>query len=264
MLKSLLPLRMTNSEQHVTFKNNKKKRMKTLKTIVTLLLFITSLQSFAFTKKVKGNGNVVTESRTTNDYDRISVGGSFEVTLISGEEGELNVQIEDNLKQYLITKVEKGTLMIKWKKGINIYTKKGIRITIPFKDIEGVSLAGSGNITSEATINADDLSISIAGSGDINLVVEALDINSRIAGSGNLKINGSSENLICRLAGSGNFKGYELNVTNADTKIAGSGNIQTSVNSTLKAKIAGSGNVHYKGSPTTNVKISGSGNVTSK
>ena len=238
--------------------------MKTLKTVATLLLFITSLQSFAFTKKVKGNGNVVTESRTTNDYDKISVGGSFEVTLISGKEGDLNIQIEDNLKQYLITEVDNGTLKIKWKKGINIYTKKGVKITVPFKDIEGVSLAGSGNITSEDTINADDLSISIAGSGDINLTVDAVDINSRIAGSGNINVNGSGENLECRIAGSGDFNGYDLNVENVDTRIAGSGNVQTSVNSTLTARISGSGNVHYKGSPTTNVKVSGSGGVSSK
>ena len=238
--------------------------MKTLKTVATLLLFITSLQSFAFTKKIKGNGNVVTESRTTTDYDKISVGGSFEVTLVAGEEGNLNVQIEDNLKEYLITEVEKGTLKIKWKKGINIYTKKGVKITVPFKDIESVSLAGSGNITSEDTINADDLSIAIAGSGDINLDVNAGDINSRIAGSGNIIVNGSGKNLECRIAGSGDFKGYDLNVENVDTRIAGSGNVQTSVNSTLTARISGSGNVHYKGSPTTNVKVSGSGSVTSK
>ena len=242
----------------------KNKNMKTLKTVATLLLFITSLQSFAFTKKVKGNGNVVTESRTTNDYDRISVGGSFEVTLVSGKEGNLNVQIEDNLKQYLITEVEKGTLKVKWKKGINVSTKKGVKITIPFKDIEGVSLAGSGNITSDDTINADDLSISIAGSGNMDLVVNVGDINSKIAGSGNVKINGSGKNLECRIAGSGDFNGYALNVENVDTRIAGSGNVQTSVTSTLTARISGSGNVHYKGSPTTNVKVSGSGGVSSK
>ena len=235
--------------------------MKTIKVIATLLFFVTSLQSNAFTKKVKGNGNVISEKITTQDYDNISVGGSFDVTLVSGKEGNINVEIEDNLKQYLIIKVEKGQLKIRWKRGVNIYTKKGVKIKVPFEEIDGVSLAGSGNITTKDTIISDDLSIAIAGSGDMKLDIKAIEIDSRIAGSGNLILNGSGKNLECSLAGSGNFKGYDLKVESATTKIAGSGNIHTSVKSSLNAKISGSGNVNYQGNPTTNIKISGSGNV---
>lgn len=239
--------------------------MKFMKTIVTALIICLTIQANAFTKKVKGNGNVVTETRTTTDYEKIAVGGSFDVTLVDGKEGNLTIKIEDNLLEYLITEVKDGTLKIKWKKGINVYTRKGVTITVPFKQINAVSLAGSGNIDTKNTISSHNLELKIAGSGNMNLDVKASDLSSKISGSGNMNINGSTTNLTCSIAGSGNFNSYDLTTRDAEAKIAGSGTIHTTVDGKLSARITGSGNVRYKGAGSTeNVKVTGSGNVTKR
>ncbi|AOW19211.1 head GIN domain-containing protein [Urechidicola croceus] len=239
--------------------------MKTLKTIVTLLAICISVQVNAFTKKVKGNGNVVTIERTTTDYQKIAVGGFFNVTLVAGNEGNLTIEIEENLKDYLITEVKDGKLKINWKKGINVQTRKGVKITVPFEDIEGVALAGSGEIKNTSTINTSNLELKIAGSGDLKLDVNTEQITSKIAGSGNMKIYGSTNDLECKIAGSGDFEGYDLIVNNAMAQIAGSGTIKATVNGTLSAKISGSGDFYYKGNPKTeNIKVSGSGSVTKR
>lgn len=236
--------------------------MKILKTIVTTLIICLTIQANAFTKKVKGNGNVVTENRTTSDYEKIAVGGSFDVTLVDGKEGELTIKIEDNLKEFLITEVKDGTLKIQWKKDINIYTKKGVTITIPFKEINAVSLAGSGSITSKKTISSHDLVLKVAGSGDLDLDVKASDLIAKIAGSGDIKINGVTTNMTCKIAGSGDFDGYNLTTRDAEVKIAGSGKVKATINGKITAKIVGSGDVYYKGTGTTeNVKVAGSGSV---
>ena len=54
--------------------------------LFVVIAFITAnvtAQSWWNSKKIKGNGNVVTETRTTDDYDGVSVGGSFDV--VSGK-----------------------------------------------------------------------------------------------------------------------------------------------------------------------------------
>tara|TARA_B100001059_G_C17694661_1_gene506842 strand:+ start:484 stop:639 length:156 start_codon:yes stop_codon:yes gene_type:complete len=40
-----------------------------------------NVQSWWGKKRIKGNGNIINDIRTTGDFDRISVGGFFDVIL---------------------------------------------------------------------------------------------------------------------------------------------------------------------------------------
>ncbi|MFK5879571.1 MAG: head GIN domain-containing protein [Flavobacteriaceae bacterium] len=240
--------------------------MKILKIILTvsLALFV-SVQATAVNKKVKGNGNIISGNKTTAQYDKISVGGSFEVILVSGKEGEITYSVESNLEEYLVIEVKKGELKITWEKGVNVRTTKGVKVTVPFKDIEEVSLAGSGEITTKNVISADDLELNVAGSGKMNVDIDANNVESNIAGSGSMTVNGSAKNLESNVAGSGDFEGYGLVIVNdVDVSIAGSGSVEITVNGNLKSSISGSGDVRYKGNPKTNSSISGSGSVSKR
>ncbi len=116
-------------------------------------------------KKIKGNGNMQTMERSTGDYDAIAVSGFFDVVLVAGREGSISVQAEENLQEYIVTEVDKGTLEIKIKKGVNISPsswKGGILITVPVETIQSVSLSGSGDIKGETLIKADDFSAQLS------------------------------------------------------------------------------------------------------
>jgi len=232
---------------------------------VLALAFSTGIYAQWFNKRIRGNGTMVTKIRSVGEYDKVAVGGSFDVKLVAGEEGKLTIRIDENLLEYLVTKVEDGKLKIRWKKGINISTRKGILITVPFKDIEGVSLAGSGNVYSEDMIKSDNFRAALSGSGNLKLSVKSQNVSSAISGSGNIDLNGETNQLKCSISGSGDIRAYELKSNDADIRISGSGNIKVYVNENLKARIAGSGNIYYKGNPKRqDTKVSGSGNVSSR
>ncbi|OIQ38542.1 MAG: hypothetical protein BM563_05780 [Bacteroidetes bacterium MedPE-SWsnd-G1] len=238
--------------------------MKTIKIIAICLTTLLTINANA-KEKIRGNGKVITENRTTGEYDKISIGGSFEVELVSGKEGNITIKVEENLAPYLITKVEKGELKIKWKKGKNISHKKTIYITIPFEDINAVAFGGSGNVVGKDPIKSDNLALSLAGSGDMDLMVAANTMGANLAGSGSIDLQGSTDSIKYAIAGSGNIRGYELEVGDANVAISGSGNVSATINGKLNAKISGSGNVRYKGNPSTeSVKVSGSGSVSKK
>ena len=238
--------------------------MKKFTIIIILVAFTANVNAQWYGKKIKGNGKVVTETRNVSDYSQIAVAGSFDVKLVAGKEGKLTIKGEENLLEYLITEVKDGKLKIKWEKGVNINTTKELLVTVPFEDIEAVSLAGSGDVFSEDTIKADNLKVALAGSGDIKLNINASSISSAISGSGDIQLTGSSENLKCAIAGSGDINGYELTSNNVEVSIAGSGDIKVNVKENLKARISGSGDVYYKGDPKQDVKVSGSGSVSSR
>ncbi len=234
-----------------------------LLTCALLVSAVTFAQSWS-NKKIKGNGNMTTITRTTGDYDGIKCAGSMDYILVKGTEGKIKIEGEENLLEYIITEVKNNNLVVKVKN--NVYLKsslnKSIKITIPFNDINEVSLSGSGDLWNTDRIDAGSIDVSLAGSGDLSLDINATAIDASIAGSGDLTLKGKTSNLEASVAGSGDFHGFQLQADNTDVSVAGSGDAEVVSNTMLKARVSGSGDISYKGNPTKeDTKVVGSGSI---
>ena len=84
-----------------------------------MLCFLQQLQMHNG-QRIKGNGKVITEKRTTAGYDEINVSGFFDVVLVSGNEGAITIQGEENLLPYIKVEVEGNVLKIYTEKNVNI------------------------------------------------------------------------------------------------------------------------------------------------
>lgn len=239
------------------------------KTKLVIVIFLTSFamnaQNWGNGEKVIGNGKMVTVNRTTSDYDDISVGGSFDVILIKGKEGNIVIEGEENIIPYIETEMQGKKLQIRYKKNTNISTTKKLVVKVPYNKIDKISLGGSGNITNEGIIKSIEFSASLGGSGNITLKIESDEINANIGGSGNIELTGKTKELTCSIAGSGNINAYDLTADTTNATIAGSGSVKTTVSTKISAKVVGSGNIYYKGNPTyTDLKSVGSGDIINK
>jgi len=239
--------------------------MKLLKSIIVLVFLLSTTLSCAQWgngKKVKGDNNITTITRTTNSYEGLKAAGPMDFKLVQGTEGKVTIKGDANLMEYIVTDVKNGKLVVKVKDGYNLKPSKAIVVTVPYESINSVSLAGSGDIENSGTIKADDLKVALAGSGDINLNIESKSLESSIAGSGDIVLIGSTSDLISKIAGSGNFDGSNLDSTNVTVKISGSGTSNVICNGDLVVRISGSGDVKYSGKPTKkDTKTTGSGSV---
>ena len=239
--------------------------MKTINSIFIIALLIFSLNVNAQNNNIKANGQVVTTTRTVDNFDNINVSGSFDVDLVKGKEGDISIEASENLMDVIVTEVVDGTLKIKFKKGVNIRNSKTIHITVSYATIEGVSLSGSGNIHTDDVVNAANFDLSLSGSGSIQLGVSCTNLSSSISGSGNMKLNGKTDVFSCSISGSGNVNSSELIANTVHAKISGSGNIKVNAIQEINAKTSGSGNVIYTGNPATvKANSSGSGSVRNK
>lgn len=238
---------------------------KTFLFVAALLLVFTSANAQWWSKdKVKGNGDVVTKSRSIGDYDGVQLVGSMNVILVAGNEGELKIEAESNLQEYITTEVRNNVLKISTDDDVNLRPTKEIKITVPFRDLSEVSLTGSGDIWNEDQIKADNFEMQVTGSGDIMLNLNVEDLKGQITGSGDIKVKGNARNFECKVTGSGDFKAFDLKADNVEARISGSGDIQVTATESLKASIGGSGDIVYKGNPKKeDFKTSGSGNVSS-
>lgn len=207
---------------------------------------------------------MTTVTRTTSDYDGVKCAGSFDYVLVEGTEGNITIEGEENLIEYIITEIKNGALVVKVKNDVNLKTSrnKSIKITIPFKEIENVSLAGSGDLWNDNVLASDNLDISLAGSGDIVLNIKASKTKASITGSGDLTLKGTSNKLEASVTGSGDFRGYDLQVNDTDVSVTGSGDAKVVCNENLKARVTGSGDIVYKGDPKTeDTNVAGSGSI---
>ena len=100
-----------------------------MKKIITLGIALCTI-AVTNAQKIKGNGNVVTIERSTDDYDAIAVSGWFNVILVDGQEGKLSIEGEENLLEYIKTEVKEGKLVIKVKKGQTFNLLPGKRMVV--------------------------------------------------------------------------------------------------------------------------------------
>ncbi len=215
-------------------------------------------------KKVVGNGNVTTRTVNTGNYDAVKGVGSMDIHLEKGSEGTITVKTDENIQDYIIVEVKNNALVVRTKKNTNIRTKKGIHVYVPFQDLSKVSLTGSGDIDTKDPINADDLTVSVTGSGDVVLDVRSTVLEVSVTGSGDIELTGSTENLDVSISGSGDFKGFDLDSQNTEASVSGSGDAKVVAKNSIKARVNGSGDIVYKGNPErSDTKTSGSGDITS-
>lgn len=236
---------------------------KSVQLLVCGAFLIVSLSN-AQSEKIKGNGKIVTETRSTADYDAIKVSGFFDVDLVSGKEGKISIKGEENILAAIVVEVEDNTLKIYVKRNTNVRpsTGKKVELTIPFEKISQLNLAGSGDIESKSTIKNDAFTAKLTGSGNFNLAIDSNTLELDLSGSGNVRLKGTADNFTTKLSGSGDIDAADLKSKNVNVNVSGSGNSRVNCNESLTARVSGSGDIKYSGNPEKrDVKVSGSGNI---
>lgn len=228
---------------------------------------VTSAQawSWGFGERVKGSGEIATETRTPGAFDGISLSGSFKVIVRQAGANKVELKTDNNLLPYIETKIvesSKGrTLEVSTKRGVSIDFKTAPLITIDVAQLRAVSIAGSGDVKVE-TMKTQGVDASIAGSG--NIVFDKLDserLGVKVSGSGDVIAAGRTGQLNISVAGSGDVKTRGLEAEDVKVTIAGSGDAQVQASKKLNVSIAGSGDVAYLGSPEISSSIAGSGRI---
>lgn len=142
-------------------------------------------------KKVVASNNYVTKDIKVDNFKKISVAGSPDVTFTqkSGRPG-VEVYTSDNIIDLLDIKVKDNTLYIGFKKNVNVSYKK-LDVRVSAEMLNGISVAGSGDIFLKNGLQTDDnLTINVAGSGDIKgSGIKCNDMKVSVAGSGDINAN---------------------------------------------------------------------------
>ena len=206
--------------------------------------------------------------RHLSGFNSVSVAGSFDVFIVQGSSESVKVEAPSDVMDHIITEVNGNELKIynkrdNWNWGDWFGNHKKIAVYVSIKDVNSISLSGSGDVFFKEGLSTNSLRLRISGSGDILGKVDVKTLESSVSGSGDLKISGRADNSTVSVVGSGNFTGRNLVTITTAVRVTGSGDADVNASDRVDASVRGSGDVRYTGGAK-NVSSSktGSGDIT--
>jgi len=232
---------------------------------VTLSVGLVALTGCQMTApSAQGSGTIVTESRPASGFTSVAVAGVGSATLVRGEKEGVVVETDDNLMRFVTVEVRDGVLRLDTgtKAGPGgIRPTSGVRFTVTFKSLEGISVSGAGDVKAE-TVESDRFDVSISGAGDVTverLRTGALSV--AVSGAGDLSLAGETETQRVTISGAGAYKAGDLRSASAAIDISGTGDAVVWATGALEVHVSGVGSVSYYGEPTVTKSVSGMGDV---
>jgi hypothetical protein len=229
------------------------------------------------------------ETRKVGSFTKVAFRVPGKLYLKQGSSTKVEIEGSKEMLSIIETEVDGSSLLIHTPRKWNWRNDEKIAVYITVKDLEAVSVAGSGDLIGESKFNVKDISLAVSGSGSMKLEIESAgEVKADVSGSGNLSVRGTSKSVRSHVSGSGrvlldlmvtrdaNFNisgsgkieargkadeiktsisgsgrvlGADFEVTRCDIRISGSGSVEIHVKEELEANISGSGSVSYRGNP---------------
>ena len=188
---------------------------------------------------VKGDGDIITDSRSITPFTALEADGAYEVKWTRGEPA-LSITTDKNLLEYLRTNVSDGELQISWIKPLR--GTRGIKIKVSSPSLSHVELNGAVRFVG-STLSGPELYLEANGA-------------SRIALEGNVNA------LSAEMNGASRLDAESLITRAIELTINGAGRAEVHATEVLRAEISGAGKVVYAGEPkSVSRQISGAGSI---
>ena len=233
------------------------------------------------------------ETRSVDTFTKISFRVPGKLYLRQGTVQKVEIEGKKDVVKEIETQVTGGKLVIgkegNWNWGWGDNEDDEVNVYITVKDIEALSVSGSGDLIGETKFIAGDLDLNVSGSGSLKFDVDAsggieadvsgsgnIDLRGKcrsfnsdvsgsgkvmmsvsvsekadfgVSGSGRIMASGSAQKVKASISGSGKVLASDLVTNSCEVRISGSGDVEINVKSELDANISGSGSVSYKGNP---------------
>ena len=232
----------------------------TLKLIVLLLtLSLTSCNgNLNLIDGIDGSGNVVTEKRNIETpFTKIQASTGVEVILEQGSPSEVEVEVDDNLMKYIVTRVENGTLIVKIDGNIN--TMESAIVRVKTKTIEGLESSSGASIKTINKLSGTSVALKTSSGSTIQADLEYEKVSCESTSGSEIKVSGKALTLDTKSSSGSEIDAKDL-ASNEITAQSTSGS-NTTVNPIvlLNAKASSGSSIDYIKEPKKVIKEETSG-----
>jgi Putative auto-transporter adhesin, head GIN domain len=160
-------------------------------TIMALLFSSCVHTSMNFGDRIKGSGNITTETRNiSQDFTKIEVSNGIKVIIEQSNHKSITVETDDNLQENIITKIENGVLKIEANESYNATETPVVNVKLPV--INGLKTDSGSEITSQNVLITENLEAKASSGSEITIEVEADFIKIESESGSHVEANGKA------------------------------------------------------------------------
>ncbi len=230
-----------------------------LLTSFLIVLFIASSCIF-IGPSIKGNGNVVEESRKTGSFNQIEVSRGMNVYLSKGDFTKIVVIADENLHNAIETKTKGEILIIRATKNVRNATSFKVFVTAP--NLEKIKATSGSNVFSDSLLAYNNLQIEGSSGSNLHLEILSETTESKASSGSNINLKGTTTSFKGKASSGSNVKAMELISTTCDVSVSSGANIWINTKNDFSGKASSGGNIFLYGNPKqTNLEKSSGGNI---
>lgn len=236
--------------------------MKKTLAATVLAAFVFSSCHYVMRERIRGNGNIRTESRNASSFSGIDVSGDIDVYFTQDSVTSVKVEADEDLMPYIQTLVDDKTLEIGPRDGYNLKPTSQIKVFVSAPSVSYFEASGACAIIGQNKIvNSNSVTIDLSGASSARLDLQAPKVDADLSGAGSISLSGQTKDFNVGGSGSSDIKCFGLMTENTDVEISGAGDAEVFASVNLDVHVSGAGTVRYKGNPAIRQDISGAGSV---
>ena len=218
-----------------------------IKLILLALLLATTFTSCVLSG-IQGSKNVTTENRIIkSDFDGVKVSMGILVRLTQAKEVNLQVEMDDNIHELLITEVEDGILHIYFDEQVGNCKQKTIHLSMP--TITQLTTSSGASIRGQNKIETTELKLNSSSGSGLNIEADATRIDCDASSGANMTLKGICKNTYANASSGSNINATHLESITVKAGVSSGANIKVYATNSLDANASSGGSIHCEGNP---------------
>lgn len=255
---------------------------------------------FASHKSLRGSGTLVTRTVEVGKFDGVQVSRAIRVDIRAAKAGEVFVEADDNLMEWVVVEVVDGMLKIGIDKSVQNLSDHHIKVTVPYSERIGrlkassaarivcdlplkarkVALKTSSAARIEAAaeaaecsaeassasridvrFKADECELEASSSAHIVADVTAVECGIDLSSASKLELNGSADRCDADLSSAATLAAGRFEVGKAHVETSSGSSARIRCTETLKAEASSGSSIRYSGGCNVDSRTSSGGSV---
>lgn len=201
-----------------------------------------------------------TTTRQASGFKAVSVSSGVDLYITQGSKESVKIEADEDFQQYVITKVQNGTLEIYIEKDhnagmgiLNLFKKisqtNKLRAYVTLPDLTKLNASGGSDIYSQGSWKVNALKIVATGGSDVKFELQGAVLETSATGGSDLTLKGKINSLTTSASGGSDVMAGDLQTDKAIVTASGGSDVTVNVTSQLDAKANGGSDIYYKGNP---------------
>jgi hypothetical protein len=227
--------------------------------VIILAFTLLALPAQAQRKQIKGEGELVSQTRQATGFKGINVSGGFAVEITQGNQESVRLEAQQNLLDNIRTEVKNGVLHI-YNEG-SISTNKGMKAYITVRELNKVDISGGVKVTGMSTFKANAFDLDMSGGSKVTLALNTKKLRADMSGASKVDLTGQADEVVMNMSGASTVNASDLQAKRVRVEASGASKVKVSAKDNLDVSASGASKVEYNGNPSVTTDVSGASKI---